>query len=192
MTIRTGRLHFRDFVATDFDAVHAYASDPMVTRFTAWGPNTEVETRSFLDRMLVEATARPRQNYTFAVLEIATGRVIGGCRLELDNSTGPQFVLGYCFHSEWWQLGMGTEAVRAILPFGFGDLGAHRIAAHVFLGNAPSARLLGRLGFRVEGTLHQHTFVRGAWHDEMVHALLRHEWQEADPSLKKHLPSDCS
>ena len=32
LPIRTPRLTLRDFVASDFDAVHAYASDPEVTR----------------------------------------------------------------------------------------------------------------------------------------------------------------
>lgn len=36
--IRGERLVLRDFVLSDEDAVHAFAGDPVVTRFTDWGP----------------------------------------------------------------------------------------------------------------------------------------------------------
>jgi [ribosomal protein S18]-alanine N-acetyltransferase len=42
------RLMLREFVAEDQHAVHAYASDPAVTRFTDWGPNSIAETHAFL------------------------------------------------------------------------------------------------------------------------------------------------
>ena len=42
------RLVLREFVVTDEDAVHAFAADPLVTRFTDWGPNSVEDTRAFL------------------------------------------------------------------------------------------------------------------------------------------------
>ena len=44
------RLVLREFVVTDEDAVHAFAADPLVTRFTDWGPNSVEDTRTFLSR----------------------------------------------------------------------------------------------------------------------------------------------
>src|SRR6185312_16922301 len=44
------RLVLREFVVTDEDAVHAFAADPLVTRFTDWGPNSVEDTRAFLGR----------------------------------------------------------------------------------------------------------------------------------------------
>ncbi len=46
------RLVLREFVVTDEDAVHAFAADPLVTRFTDWGPNSVEDTRAFLGRGL--------------------------------------------------------------------------------------------------------------------------------------------
>jgi len=172
------RLYLRDFAPGDVDAVHAYASDPLVTRYTAFGPNTEAETRNFVDRVVVEASTKPRRSHTLAVIHSSSRQLIGGCSLELADSVGPQYVLGYCLHSGYWGQGLGFEAVRRILVFGFSELSAWRIYAPVFLGNEASARLLQRLDFRLEGTHRQSTFARGAWHDEMVFALLKAEWRE--------------
>jgi hypothetical protein len=38
--LQTGRLSFRDLTVEDYDDVHVHASDPEVTRYTAFGPNT--------------------------------------------------------------------------------------------------------------------------------------------------------
>ena len=173
----TARLQFRDFVPNDFDAVHAYASDPQVTQFTSFGPNTEADTREFLGRVAIEAAASPRRNYTLAIVESASGRLIGACGLDRVDAVGPQFVLGYCLDTRYWRRGYASEAVRRLVAFGFADLGAWRICAHVFVGNDASARLLRRLGFRLEGTHRQCVRARGAWHDAMTFAMLAAEWK---------------
>jgi [ribosomal protein S5]-alanine N-acetyltransferase len=175
--ITTRRLRLRDFVPADFESVHAYASDPLVTRFTAFGPNTAAQSRQFLARVVFETLELPRRHFNFAVMEVSSGKVIGGCGLDLAHPDGPQYALGYCLHRHWWGARFGTEAVEAMVAFGFDDLDAWRVFAHVYPGNEASARLLQGLGFRHEGTHRESTRVRGQWRDEMVFALLRREWR---------------
>ena len=67
--LQTHRLILRDLVLSDFEAVQDYASDPVVTRFTSFGPNTVEETREFLSRSIHAGSVRPRQIHTFAVIE---------------------------------------------------------------------------------------------------------------------------
>ena len=172
----TPRLLLRDFQPSDFAAVHAYASDPQVTRFTAFGPNGEADTRNFLERASAEARVEARQNYTLAIVHKDAQTLIGGCGLERADSLGPQYVLGYCLNSTYWNQGFGTEAVRCLLTLAFERLDAWRVYAPVLAGNVASARLLTRCRFRLEGTFRQSFFARGQWHDEMVFALLRGEW----------------
>lgn len=173
----TRRLRFRDFAANDFAAVHAYASDPHVTRYTAFGPNSEADTRHFLERAATEAASEPRASYTLAIVEAASELLIGGCGLERVDAFGPQYLLGYCLDSRYWGRGFGTEAVRRVVDFAFADLAAWRVYAHVFVGNDASARLLRTIGFRIEGTHRQCIHARGIWHDAMTFALLAPEWR---------------
>ena len=177
--LETTRLLLRDFQASDFAAVHAYASDPQVTRFTAFGPNSESDTRNFLERASVESHVTPRRTYTLAIIDKRSQTLIGGCGLERADDIGPQYVLGYCLDSAYWNQRFGTEAVRCLLALAFERLDAWRVYAPVFVGNAASARLLTRLGLRLEGTFRQSFFARGAWHDEMIFALLRSEWSRS-------------
>jgi [ribosomal protein S5]-alanine N-acetyltransferase len=43
--LHTERLILREYDPDDFDAVHAYASDPRVATFVEWGPNQPEDTR---------------------------------------------------------------------------------------------------------------------------------------------------
>ena len=58
--LQTARLSFRDFTVDDYDNVHAYGSDPEVTRYTALGPNTPEQTKVF--PAVVFRTSRRRRS----------------------------------------------------------------------------------------------------------------------------------
>lgn len=58
-----------------------------------------------------------------------------------------------------------TEAVRAMIQFGFEHMCLNRIEAEVMPENIASIRLLLKLGFVEEGVLHERSFWRGAFHD---------------------------
>lgn len=176
--IQTPRLSFRSFTVDDFDAVHAYASDPAVTRYTAFGPNTVEQTKEFLQRTVAESTDGDRANYHFAIIDKQTSRLIGSCGLMFSSPNGPQYSFGYVLGKEWWGQGIASEATLALIEFGFRELRAHRLWAHVFVGNTGSERLLQKLGFRYEGCALQAFFARGAWHDLQTFAMLRSEWQK--------------
>jgi RimJ/RimL family protein N-acetyltransferase len=174
--LQTNRLILRDFVSLDFDAVHEYASDPLVTRFTAFGPNTADETRDFLTRSIKASSANPRQIHTLAIVERASSQVIGSCGLEQCDRTGRHYSFGYCLHRSWWGRGIGKEAAGALVQFGFETLQAHRLWAHVFVGNDASIRILAGLAFRQEGHERQSLYLRNSWHDILTFARLRSEW----------------
>lgn len=174
--IQTSRLLFREFTADDYDAVHVYASDPEVTRYTGFGPNTPEQTKGFLQLKLDESSQSDRANYTFALIHKQTSKLIGSCGLDRSHTNGPQYSFGYALHKDWWRQGLASEATTALVKFGFGELGAHRLWAHVFLGNTGSERLLQNLGFRYEGCALKSFFIRDAWHDLQTFAMLRSEW----------------
>jgi RimJ/RimL family protein N-acetyltransferase len=63
LPLQTMRLTLRDFHASDFDAVFAYASDPEVTHFMFYGPRDQAETQAYLQRMLQSQTEVPRRTW---------------------------------------------------------------------------------------------------------------------------------
>jgi RimJ/RimL family protein N-acetyltransferase len=174
--IRTERLDLRDFRPEDFEAVHAYGSDPLVTRYTSWGPNTEEDTQNFLGFMAAEAAEQPRRNYTLAIVDRASGTLIGGCGVMSQRSIYREYETGYVLNRDWWGRGMVTEAMRGLLTFAFRDLGAHRIFARVFPENEASRRVVHRLGFQLEGHFRRDALKHGEWKDSLIFAILEDEW----------------
>ena len=69
-----------------------------------------------------------------------------------------------------------SEAVGAIVAYGFREINLNKICALVVTDNLASAKLLERLSFRKEGVMRQAQFVNGKYDDLIAYALLREEW----------------
>lgn len=80
-------------------------------------------------------------------------------------------MLGYAIDREVEGQGLMYEALQATLAHAFGDLRLHRVQANHLPENSRSARLLQRLGFRVEGMARDYLFINGAWRDHVLNAL---------------------
>ena len=63
------------------------------------------------------------------------------------------------------------EALQATLGHAFEVLRLHRVQANHLPENHRSARLLRRLGFRIEGLARDYLYVNGAWRDHVLTAL---------------------
>lgn len=176
--LETNRLTLREFKHADTSDVHRYASDLRVVEHLSWGPNSEVDTRNFIKRAIRHRQTNPRREFEFAVVLRTTGRVIGGCSLcERGQPENATCEIGYCFLPEVWGRGYGAEAVEALVNFGVSETGVHRIFATTDLDNVASIRLLQRLRFRREGVMRQDVFIRGAWRDSLIYAMLDTEWR---------------
>jgi len=174
MQLETERLLIRDFVPEDWESVHQYACSESVCRYTMWGPNTEQQTRDYIAQVIAAQTQAPRQAYEFAVVLREEGRLIGGCGIGLNAPNGE---IGYCFHPGYWGCGYATEAAKAMLQFGFGELHLHRIYATCRPGNTASANVMRRIGMKQEGLLREHMWFKGQYHDSCLFSILEHEFQ---------------
>lgn len=84
--------------------------------------------------------------------------------------------LGYWIHPDQQSEGYATEAARLAVSHGFEELRLHRISAIIVARNAPSKRVVEKLGFVHEGTKRDDAFIDGEYVDREVYALLREEW----------------
>ncbi|HZE50761.1 MAG TPA: GNAT family N-acetyltransferase [Jatrophihabitantaceae bacterium] len=169
--LESERLVLRDFVADDGAAVHDYASDPEVTRFTTWGPNTFETTREFLATVL----ARPAggDEFGLAITLRDGGRLIGSVGIGIWSDEHRRGELGYVLNRAYWSQGFATEATLRLARFGFEELDLHRIEATCHPDNGASARVLEKAGFQFEGRLRDHMQARGQWRDSLLYATIR-------------------
>ena len=176
-SLETERLLLREFEDSDWEAVHEYGSDLEVVKYLLWGPNTEEESRNFIRGAIDYQQQEPRKNYVFAVVLKVEDLLIGGCGIHMSTTESPEGWLGYCYNRHFWGKGYATEVARALLAFGFKELGLHRIFATCDVENVASARVLEKIGMRREGHLREHKWARRRWRDSFLYAILDHEWQ---------------
>jgi RimJ/RimL family protein N-acetyltransferase len=72
--------------------------------------------------------------------------------------------------------GYGSDALAALLDFGFGELRLMRMWLDVYDFNDRARRVYERLGFVHEATLRHDLFRGGRYHDVLRYGILRDEW----------------
>ena len=77
----------------------------------------------------------------------------------------------------YWSRGYGSEALRAIINYGFGELCLHRIYSEIFKYNTESLALFEKAGFVREGVSRDGHFGAGSWHSCIVLSMLEDEWK---------------
>ena len=181
-TLETPRLVLREIAQADFAAIHSWAGNIGNVKYMAWGPNSEEQTRQFIENCANAARAEPRTSFDF-ILELKSGgRVIGtgGIYRKMDWH-GRRFVrgdLGWILHRDYWKQGYCTEFAAELLRFGFEELCLHRIAASCDAENYGSYRVMERGGMLREAVRKEAILGRDSlWHDQYEYAILREEWE---------------
>ena len=177
MELETDRLLLREFVEGDWEAVLAYQSDARYLRHYEWESRTDNDVRTFVRRFLDNQAETPRTKFQMAIVLPDSGRLIGNCGIRKATVDAVDAEIGYELAPEMWGNGYATEAARAMVSFGFRELGLHRIWAHCAADNLASAHVLEKLGMQQEGRLRENAYYKGRWWDELVYGLLEQEWR---------------
>ena len=165
----------------DWTAVHSWARLAEVCRFQTWGPNTEDETRSFVEGAVGAWSVSPQSRFSYAA---RLGRdVVGMGELHVRSRAQRQGEISYIVHPRVWGQGIGTEIGRQLLARGFGELGLHRVRATCDPRNLGSARVLTKLGMTPEGRLRHTQLIRDGWRDSLLFSMLEDEWHSAAQSI---------
>jgi ribosomal-protein-alanine N-acetyltransferase len=149
-TLSTRRLRLRRVERSDAGGLHACFGDPNAMRYWDF---PAVETIAETERILrwLAKTTSPYDHLAWAITESANDTCIGMVCYHHREARNKRLELGYIVAPQHQGRGFGTEAVRALLDYCVGKLGAHRVQAFVHPENTASIRLVERLGFRCEG-----------------------------------------
>jgi len=146
--LETARLRYRIPRPPDLDAMLVLVGDPDVMKYLGVNPGTILtreEAKSTLERM-IEFWAEHGFG-RWVVTSKADDKLIGLCGFRLLDDTPELF---YAFARASWGKGLATEAARALLRYGFEDLGFERIVAAVRPANIASINVLTKVGMRYE------------------------------------------
>ncbi|MEU3499507.1 GNAT family protein [Streptomyces hundungensis] len=174
---RHQHLALRELTADDVEAVLAIYGSSTATEHLSFEPRSRDEVAQLLSYTITAATSTPRSEFSLAVTEQATARLIGFGRLALDPHQQEAATIGFALHPEKWGAGYGLETVQLLLGLGFEELKLHRIWGARSPDNLASARTMLAAGMREEYTIREHVKKAGRWRDSVVHTILDHEWE---------------
>lgn len=116
----------------------------------------------------------------FAVVELATGELVGEAVLWGIDQHNRNAHLGLSLRPAFRGKGLGTDMVRVLCRYGFAIRGLHRLQVDTLTDNHAMIGAATRAGFVTEGTRRQVAWVNGTFADDVILSLLATEWNTVD------------
>jgi len=170
----TENLILRETKLADAPAIFQIFADDEVTKYHDLETATNLEQVQFLIERRAERF-KNQQGIRWGIARKEDNVIIGSCGYGIKNSF--QASIGYELAREYWRKGFMTEALKAIIQWGFYQLDLNRIEAFVMLENIASIKLLENLDFVEEGFLREYGFWKGQFHDLKIFSLLKRDYR---------------
>ena len=135
--LRSPRLVLRRLQREDLSALCAYRSLPEVARYQDWESFGPDEAARLIDAQAGLEPDVPGTWFQLAIVEAATGVMVGDCGLHCRREDSRQMEIGITLAPAHQGRGYATEAVECLLGFVFGRLGKHRVVAVTDAENPP-------------------------------------------------------
>jgi ribosomal-protein-alanine N-acetyltransferase len=175
--LETERLVLREIVPADAEDLFRIFSDEETMRYWSSRPYTSVDQAHRLIKNLAEA-AFAGVGIHWAITLRGDERMIGKCGYNEWRKAHRRGDISYIVAREHWGKGIVSEALGAMLDYGFDHMYLHSVEAGVTPGNDASMRLLQRLGFRLEGHLRESFLAENGFVDSLIYSLLRRDWRK--------------
>jgi ribosomal-protein-serine acetyltransferase len=110
--------------------------------------------------------------YDFAIFDVQSGDLIGGCGLNEISERNSRANLGYWVRTSCTGRGVAVIATRLLAKWGFEVLKLKRIEIYVAVGNQRSLRVAEKVGAKREGILRNRINIHDKMHDAVMHSLI--------------------
>ncbi|MDR1598413.1 MAG: GNAT family N-acetyltransferase [Oscillospiraceae bacterium] len=175
-TLETPRLILRRLTMADAADIFSYSSDPEVARYVLWDAHRTIhDSRMFVRFILHQYRADDPSSWGVVLKQ--TGRVIGTIGFMWWNIENRSAEVGYSLARAYWGYGITTEALFAVLRFGFERMRLHRVEAQHAVENGASGRVMQKCGMRREGVLRGRLFSKNQFMDVALYAILEEDWR---------------
>lgn len=142
--LETARLRLRHFTHDDLQVMWVLSTDPDVIKYADTPARDMEEVRQRLEQGPL-ADYKKYGYGRFAVELKETGKVIGFCGIKYLTEIDLNEV-GYRYMTEYWGMGIGTEAAQACVGFAKDDLKIEKLIALIIPENIGSIRVAEKLG----------------------------------------------
>jgi [ribosomal protein S5]-alanine N-acetyltransferase len=174
----TERLVLREFTEDDAADIFRFRRDREVQKYNTDPMRDVSEARGLIRTM--HAWFVTRQAIQWGITLRDEDRVVGICGIHDLSRRHRRAYVGYDLAREQWGRGIASEAMRAVVRFGFEQLDLNRLEAITIAENVRSIRLLERIGFLLEGVRREYSLEDDdEFHGSAIYGLLRREYEAA-------------
>ena len=175
--IQGERVFLRPFERTDAELYRRWRADAPPMVLAGWpdpAPMSLAQVEARIERLAKE---QGEEFMTFLICLLEGERPIGEVLFgHIDRRNGSAEVGIFIGEPDEWGKGYGTDAVNALVDFGFRELRLERIWLEVWTENARARRAYEKAGFVYEATLRNDRYEGGRFTSGDVMSILRDEW----------------
>lgn len=92
----------------------------------------------------------------WAIVPQDDGKVIGSISVVGMSNNMEKCEIGYCLAKSYWNQGIITESLEAMIKYLFNEIGFHRIQATHNIANVASGKVMLKSGMKYEGKLRKY------------------------------------
>lgn len=176
-TITGENLLLRRVKLSDAETIYRLINNKAVSRWLMAVPHPYP--RELAERFIRQKRRQwtGKKAFVFAIVRRDTEELIGVGGLHKVDFTHSGAEIGYWLGKKHWGRGLGTEAVRLLLEFGFRELKLYRIYGMTFGPNTASQRVMEKCGFTLEGTWRKGIVKHRSRRDLVHYGILRDEYR---------------
>jgi RimJ/RimL family protein N-acetyltransferase len=166
-------VELRTIEREDLNFLHEHINNPKIRRtFDQRTPINHEQEQSYFSDLVCD-------DDLVNLLLCVDSRPVGTVEFNpLDQEQGIGDIGAWIAPDEW-RNGYASDAIRAMISYGFEDLGLHKVVGRVLEPNESSQRMLENIGFVREGTLRSEQYFEGCYVDVYRYGILKTNW-EAD------------
>ena len=176
-TIETDRLILRKIKKSDAKDLYEYCSSEVSARYSLWEPHEDLGvTRQYISWLL--RSEKRGEYFTWGIELKSSGKLIGTVSLPSIDKDYKVAEIGYGIIDSYWGNGYASEAIKAIMEYGFCTVGFICINAKIMKENSASVRVASAVGMQCDGLLRNGVYCKGKSHDVYVFSMLDTDYKE--------------
>lgn len=175
--LESERLSYRKIAPENAGDMYEYSRLEEVTRYLLWMPHSgPAETQRYIK--LLQKKYAEGAFWDFGLTCRENGKFIGTCGVTSYDENDNSLEIGYVLSPDFWGRGLAVEAARTVMAFCFDTFGVRRITAKHLEGNDRSARVMRKLGMRLEGVYRNSLYVKGSYKTVHVYEITHEEFEQ--------------
>ena len=172
-TIVTERLLLRPIAMSDAQEIYEYCCRDEVTKFVRFETHKSIaDTEAFIASII----ANDERGRVWAIVLKERNTVIGTIGIHKVELQNQKLEVGYALSNDFWNKGITTEALRALIQTIFEQTTINRIEALAMIENPPSAKVMEKAGMKFEGVLREFVSIKGVLRSMNIYSIIRKDY----------------